>query len=160
MLHTYTVSFFGHREVENATAVERRLERIVREVVGEHSYVEFLVGRNGAFDQMAASTVHRVKRALGDERIALVLVLPYETAEAVNDRASLECYYDSIEVSEAAAGRHFKAAIQLRNREMVRRSDLVICYVTHATGGAYQSMRYAENQGRQVCNIAGASAWR
>lgn len=33
---------------------------------------------------------------------------------------------------------------------MVDRSDLVVCYVEHETGGAFQTMAYAEKSGKAV----------
>ncbi len=56
-------------------------------------------------------------------------------------------YYDEVEVSSVVAQKHFKAAIQARNREMVDRSDLVICYIQRRSGGAYQSVKYAIKRG-------------
>ncbi len=156
----YTVSFFGHRQVEHFFDVERRLEDIVRELMLEKEYVEFLVGRNGEFDQIAASTVRRLKRTVGGDNSALVLVLPYMTAEFANNQESFEDYYDEIEVSETAASKHFKAAFQERNRDMVDRSDMAICYVTRKSGGAYQSMRYAEKQGKMIINVADDAVWQ
>ena len=153
-MDTYTVSFFGHREVEDFFMIEQRVEEFVRQLLREKEYVEFLVGRNGEFDQLAASTVLRLKRLVGGDNSALVLVLPYMTAEFTNNQASFEHYYDEIEVSEAAAGKHFKAAIQTRNRDMIDRSDLVICYVTHNSGGAYRSIQYAKKQGKRIINTA------
>lgn len=153
-MNTYTVSFFGHREVEDFLAIEQRVETLVRKLLQEKEYVEFLVGRNGEFDQLAASTILRLKRLIGGNNSALVLILPYMTAEFANNQASFESYYDEIELSEAAAGKHFKAAIQARNREMIDRSDLVICYITHKSGGAYRSIQYAKRQDKKIINAA------
>lgn len=152
-MDTYTVSFFGRREVENFFVIEQRVEELVRNLLREKEYVEFLVGRNGEFDQLVASTVLRLKRLVGGDNSSLVLVLPYMTAEFANNQDSFESYYDEIEVSDAAAGKHFKAAIQTRNREMIERSDLVICYVTHNSGGAYRSIQYAKKQGKEIINV-------
>ncbi len=154
MLDTYTVSFFGHRQIENALTVENRLESIIRNLLVEKEYVEFLVGRNGEFDLLVASTVLRLKRTVRDDNSSLVLVLPYLTAEYTNNQESFDRYYDEIEVSSAAAQGHFKAAIQTRNREMIDRSDLVICCIQHRNGGAYQSVQYALKQGKQILNLA------
>ncbi len=153
-LNIYTVSFFGHREVEDFCSVERRLEKLVRELLVEKEYVEFLVGRNGDFDQLAASTVLRLKRTVRDDNSSLVLVLPYLTAEYTGNQDSFESYYDEIEVCQAAAGGHFKSAIQTRNREMVDRSELVICCIERDKGGAYQTMQYAQKQGKKIINVA------
>lgn len=154
LLNIYTVSFFGHRQVENFFDVEHRLEKLIRELLHKKEYVEFLVGRNGEFDQLVASTVHRLKRIAGADNSALVLILPYMTAEFANNQESFASYYDEIEVSDAAASKHFKAAIQERNREMIDRSDMVICYITHKSGGAYHSVQYAEKLEKRIINIA------
>ncbi len=153
MLDTYTVSFFGHRQIENALTVENRLESIIRNLLAEKAYVEFLVGRNGDFDLMVASTILRLKRDVRSDNSSLVLVLPYLTAEYTNNQESFDSYYDEVEVSSAATQRHFKSAIQVRNREMVDRSDLVICCIQHRSGGAYQSVQYAMKQGKQILNL-------
>lgn len=155
MMEIYTVSFFGHRQLDGFIEAERRLEKLIRELLAEREYVEFLVGRNGDFDQLAASTVLRLKRTVRDDNSSLVLVLPYLTAEYANNRDSFEDYYDEIEVCQAAAGGHFKSAIQTRNREMVDRSDLVICCIEQNKGGAYQTMQYARRQEKKIVNIAG-----
>ena len=47
MLDTYTVTFTGHRYIDNILQVEMRLEQIIRELIQDHEYVEFLVGRDG-----------------------------------------------------------------------------------------------------------------
>lgn len=108
----------------------------------------------GKNHQGAASTILRLKRAIRDDNSALVLVLPYLTAEYVNNRESFERYYDEIEICEAAAGGHYKSAIQTRNREMVDRSDLVVCCIERERGGAYQAVKYAQKQGKQTVNVA------
>lgn len=151
---TYTVSFFGHRRIYDALTIEKHLDEIIRDLLQSKEYVEFLVGRNGDFDQLAASTVKQCKRRIGDHNSALVLVLPYLTGEYRNSEKSFESYYDEIEICDAAAKAHPKAAIQIRNRSMIDRSDLVVCFVEKNEGGAYQSMRYAESKHKPLLNLA------
>ena len=100
-MNTFTVSFFGPRQIDRPFEAEERLEKIIRELIRNKEYVEFLVGRNGEFDQMAASTVRRVKKAVDDANSALVLVLPYMTAEYSNNKESFEDYYDNIEIFDS-----------------------------------------------------------
>lgn len=47
MLDILTVSFFGHREVDHARAVEQQVELLVSKLIEQNDYVDFLVGRNG-----------------------------------------------------------------------------------------------------------------
>ncbi len=152
MRDKYTVSLFGHRTIENYLTVESKLYELLRIVMQKNNgELEFLVGRNGDFDLMAASVIRKLKKETGNDNIYLTLVLPYETAELRNNTEAFESYYDSIEISEAT--QNFKYAIVARNREMVDRADLVVVYVKHESGGAYQSLKYAEKNEKRIINL-------
>lgn len=126
-MNTFTVSFFGHRQIDNPFVIEEKLEKLIREYLNTMEYVEFLVGRDGEFDQLVASTVRRSKRAIRDDNSALVLVLPYETAEYRNNVQSFQDYYDEIEICAESAAKHYKSAHQTRNHSMV------LCEALHKT---------------------------
>ena len=153
-MNIFTVSFFGHRMIDRLFPIEQQLEKLIRELLAEKEYVEFLVGRDGEFDQLVSSSVRRCKRAIRDDNSALVWVMPYETAEYRDNEDAFHNYYDEVEVCGASASGHFKGAHQKRNREMVDRSDLVVFFVERETGGAYQTMRYAEKNGKRYINLA------
>ena len=89
-----------------------------------------------------------------DDNSALVLVLPYLTAEYLNNENYFHDYYTDIEISHVASVAHPKSAIQIRNREMVDRANLIICYIEHEKGGAWQTVEYAIKQGKTVINLA------
>ena len=152
-LNTYTVSFFGHRAIEDPLLVEQRLEMLIRKLLKEKEYVEFLVGRDGEFDQIVSSTIRRCKRTVRDDNSAHVWVLPYPTAEYRDNEESFREYYDEIEICGASADSHFKGAHQARNRAMVDRSHLVVFCIQHDSGGAWQTMKYAKKQGKPYINI-------
>ena len=154
MLDVFTVSFFGHRRIDRFFEAEEKITELIRKLLIEKEYVEFLIGRDGEFDQIVASTVRRTKRDIRDDNSELVWVMTYPKAEYANSADSFDDYYDRVEVCDEAAKSHPKAAIQVRNRCMVDRSDLVVCLVDHASGGAYQTMEYAEKRGKPVINIA------
>ena len=148
MLEVFTVTFFGHREVENFRETEQVLEKLVHQLITKHEYVEFLIGRNGEFDQLVASVIRRVRKTFDASNSSLILVLPYMTAEFRDNEKEFLQYYDEVEVCQAASSGHFKLAMQIRNREMVDRADLVVFNVDHASGGAYQTMKYARERGK------------
>lgn len=154
MLEVFTVTFFGHREVDHFRETEQALENLIQQLILEHDYVEFLIGRNGEFDQLVSSVVHRVRKRLDYKNCSLILVLPYMTAEFRNNEKSILEYYDDVQVSEMASSGHFKAAIQTRNKEMVNRADLVVFSVEHTSGGAYQTLTYADEKKVPYINIA------
>ena len=154
VLDIYTVTFFGHRYIDNPLKVEALLEEQIRKLINEKEYVDFLVGRNGEFDQCASSTVLRVRKNVRDDNSALVLMLPYPTAEYLNNEEYFHDYYTDVEISYEASKAHPKYAIQIRNREMVDRADIIICYIEENQGGAWQTINYAINKGKTVLNIA------
>ena len=41
-----------------------------------------------------------------------------------------------------------------KNQCMIDRADLVVVYVNHLSGGAYQAMRYAKRKGKRILNLA------
>ena len=55
IVQIYTVSFFGHRRIADWQTAETRLFRQISELIKTKEYVEFLIGRNGDFDRLAAS---------------------------------------------------------------------------------------------------------
>lgn len=152
-MNTFTVSFFGHREIENGFEVEQRLEEIITDLICSKNHVEFLIGRDGEFDLLASSVIKRCIRKYSRDNTSFVLVLPYMRADYRDNEAAFLEYYDEVEICEEAAAAHFKAAIQIRNRCMIGRSDLVICCVQRKTGGAYRSVKYAQKLGREVWNV-------
>ena len=153
-MNTYTISFFGHRYIENVLDIESRLEKLMLELLRNQEYVEFLVGRDGEFDQIVSSTIRRCKREYRSDNSVHIWVLTYLTAEFRDNEVSFRDYYDEIEVCEAAAGSHYKNAHQTRNRAMVDRSDLVVFCVQRESGGAWQTMKYAKKLGIPYINIA------
>lgn len=153
-MEIYTVSFFGHREVNQVFDVEKQLEKIVRDIITVKSYVDFLIGREGEFDLLAASVIRRVTKECDYGNTTLILVLPYMKAEYRDNQQYYLNYYDEVEICSESSKAHFKAAIQIRNRNLVDRSNLVVCCIEHNSGGAYRSIQYAKQMGVEVLNIA------
>ena len=150
----YTVSFFGHREVERAAEIESKLDQLLHDLITQKEYVEFLVGRDGEFDLLAASAIRRATKQSGYGNTSLNLVLPYMKAEYRDNEQSYLDYYDEVEICADSSEVHYKSAIQVRNRCMVDRSDLVVCCIQHNSGGAYKTVQYAMQHGKPVRNLA------
>lgn len=154
-MNTYTVSFCGHRTIDNPLAIEKALFELIAILLLTKEYVEFLVGRDGEFDQLVSSAIRKGKREVRENNSSHVWVMPYKTAGYRNYEDDYRKYYDEIEVFESSRS-HYKAAFQARNRNMVDRSDLVVFFVERHAGGAYQTMRYAMQQNKQYINLAGS----
>jgi len=126
-----------------------KLTPIVKELIQAKPFIVFLIGRNGEFDEYAASIIKTVKKEYQNTNIDLTLVLPYTVA----DIEYYEKYYDSIIIPESMYGAHPKSAILLKNRWMVERSDAVIAYAERNNGGAYKAMKYAEKLHKEVIDL-------
>lgn len=152
-MDTFTVSFFGHRHIDNPLYIGESLHKLIGSLLHSKEYVEFLVGRDGEFDQLVSSAIRRGKREVREYNSSHVWVMPYMTADYRNHEDDYRKYYDEIEVFESSR-RHYKAAFQARNRSMVDRSDLVVFFVERHVGGAHQTMCYTMQQNKQYINLA------
>lgn len=153
-MNIYTVSFFGHRRVENPSEIENRLDDILYDIITRNEYVEFLIGRNGDFDLLASSVIKRAIHKYGYGNTSFTLVLPYMDAIYRDNKHSYLAYYDEVEICAESAKAHYKSAIQIRNRKMAERSDLVICYIQHKSGGAYKTIQYAKKLNCEIVDLA------
>ena len=157
-METYTISFFGHRDAQGMSEIENHLENLLRFLITEHEYVEFLIGREGDFDIFAASVIKRAIRKYSRKNTSFVLVMPYPKAEFINNKQYYLDYYDEIEICTESARSHFKSAIQTRNNYMIDRSNLVVCYIQRESGGAYKALQYAKKHNCKVINLADESS--
>ena len=144
-----TVSLFGHRQVDDLRRLEERLYPILKNLIGATEYINFLIGRNGEFDEHIASVIKRVQKEIGQENSTVTLVLPYTVA----DLEYYEKYYDDIIIPDEVYGAHPKSAITLRNQWMIEHSDLVIVYVARDRGGAFAAMNYAKKMNKGIINL-------
>lgn len=153
-MNIYTVAFFGHRQPTSILVLEERLMPILRDLINQKDYIEFLVGRDGEFDQVVSSTIRKAKENYAYGNVSHILVLPYERADYRDNRDSFEEYYDEVEISYESTQAHPKAAIFERNKQMALRADLIICDIEHNFGGAYKAVKYAESLGKRIINLA------
>ena len=61
--------------------------------------------------------------------------------------------YDDVIIPPELIGVHYKAAIKARNRWMIDNSDVVMVYTIRDYGGAFDAMKYAIKNGRNVIKI-------
>lgn len=151
MLNIFSVSFFGHRDFYEHHRCEKILNEILEEILENKEYTEFLIGRNGEFDRFVASTIVKIKKEYKNS--FFIWVLPYLTSDYIKNKENYEKYYDEIEICEKSSIAHPKSAIKIRNREIVERSDLIICYIEHDNGGAYETIEYAKKLNKKIINI-------
>jgi len=131
-----TVTFCGHAEIYNTDEIRIRVRE---KVIGciEAGAEQFYLGGCGAFDKLAASVVHELKKEY--PMIMSTLVIPYPDRRM--DELDCRLYDDSVYPPIEKVP--LKFAILSRNKWMIENSDAVIAYVTHEYGGAYKTKKYA-----------------
>ena len=81
----------------------------------------------------------------------LVFITPYLSHESNLKNKTTQ--YDAIIYPEIESVPS-RYAICHRNRWMVEKADVVISFITHQSGGAYQTYRHAVSKNKTIFNIA------
>lgn len=139
-----TCFFIGHREAPDSllpildTEVERHIT--------EHGATDFVVGRYGRFDALAAKCVKASKRR--HPEVTLTLLLPYHPYDRPTPTPP---GFDGTFYPPGMEAVPKRAAIVRANRYMVEHSEYLIAYVKHSVSNAWDLVEYArkrEKQGR------------
>lgn len=140
---------FGHRDMfKNIDAV---LRQTLVNLIKQENVTLFYIGGMGEFDKIFSSTVRGLKRSFPD--IKLVLVKPYFSNELNTNKEYYENTYDGIYIPEESATTFHKKAITVRNRWMVDNADFIISGVYKDYGGAYDAVRYAQQNKKIVFKL-------
>ena len=136
-------TFFGHRDCPSG--IRGNLQAEIDRLICNHGVETFYVGTQGSFDRMVYAALAELRKRY--QHIKVYRVLAYMPKSSDADTA------DTIvpEGIETAPPRY---AIPHRNNWMIDRSDYVIAYVTHPTGGAYQAVERAKKKGKTIIAIS------
>ena len=136
-------TFFGHRDCPSS--IKGKLHKEIVRLICNHGVDTFYVGTQGSFDRMAYAALVELRQRY--RYIKVYRVLAYMPKSSDADSA------DTI-VPEGIETAYPRYAIVHRNNWMIDRSDYVICYVTHPTGGAYQAVERAKKKGKTIIAIS------
>lgn len=145
------VTFCGHSQFSKSKECEQKLLAFLENKVGNCS-AEMYLGGYGGFDNFAYDCCKQYKRT--HTGVSLVFVTPYLTVEYQKNYLEFQkSRYDYIIYPEIE-NKPKRFAITYRNRYMVEKADLVIAYVSHKYGGAYDTYKYAKRKGKEIFNLA------
>ena len=137
-----TCFFIGHREAPGSllTILNDEVERHI----AEHGVTEFVVGRYGRFDALAAKCVKAAKKR--HPEVTLTLLLPYHPYDRP---VSKTAGYDGTFYPPGMEAVPKRAAIVRANRYMVDHSDFLIAYAWHPASNARDLVEYAQKRERR-----------
>ena len=139
-----TVTFCGHSQYVGTGEDEEKILTLLSHHIG-NSPAELFLGGYGAFDDFARKCGRKYQKE--HPNVKLIFVTPYINKECEKDLYD-EIIYPPIEDKPP------KFAISYRNKWMIERADLVIAYIDHAWGGAYQTYKHAKLQKKQIYNLS------
>lgn len=148
-----TCIFAGHRQRYEPNIGEK-VKKALKKLIETESRVVFLNGGMGRFDEMCAEAVRKLKEHYPEKDIRLCLVAAYLSKRFNTEKSNYQTFYDEILLPEEVEYTYYKAAITKRNRWMVDHADLMLAYIDHDYGGAYQTYRYAQKKSVPIINIA------
>lgn len=138
-------AFFGHKDTPES--IRPLLESAVKQIIAQYPDVTFYVGHNGNFDRMVLSVLKSLSENFPTISYAVILAyLPTSKSAEFNDLPTI--YPEEIECVPK------KYAISYRNDWIVKKSDMVICYINRNYGGAAKFVEKARKSEKIVCNLA------
>ena len=155
-MNDQTCCFTGHRRipVEERAALEQRLEEEIINLIRQG--VRYF-GAGGAlgFDTMAALAVLRLRPEY--PWVRFILVLPCIEQTDGWTEANKKIYNQILCQTDKVVYimKHYSlGCMQSRNRHLVDSSGICVCYLTRPEGGTAYTVKYAEQNGLRIINLA------
>lgn len=150
-----TCCFSGHRKIpyEQLPEITFKLEYIIEKYIHE-GYCNFISGDAFGFDMLAAKTVLNLKKKY--PHIKLLLILPcvnqtkYWRSKEIEEYENIKAAADNVEY---VSKNYTKDCLFERNRRIVDRSGLCICYLTDISSGTGFTVNYARKKDVEVVNL-------
>ena len=139
-----TVTFFGHKDTPKE--IKPTLRTTLVDLIENHGATEFYVGNNGNFDTMVRRQLENLSQTYPITYNVVLAYLPTKKNE-------YEDHSNTI-LPEGIETVPKRFAISYRNKWMIDQSDVVVTYVTHTYGGAWQFKAMAERQGKMVIELS------
>ncbi len=151
-----TCCFSGHRNIPDTqkSSVCLRLQSEIEKLI-HNGYTEFLTGGALGFDTLAAETVLKLKNSF--PQIRLILILPcisqakYWSDKDKDKYEEIKNHADEIFYTSQT---YYNGCMHKRNRYLVDKSSVCICYLTEQIGGTAFTVNYAQKNNLEIINIA------
>ena len=156
-LRQRTCCFTGHRAIpeKDLPGILDRTEQTVRRLI-EQGVIFFGVGGAIGYDTETAKLLFRL-RATDYPQIKGILVYPFEGfTSRWNDkqRAEYARLLPQYDKAVCVAQRASREAYLERDRHLVDGSAYCIAYCTRGSGGTAYTLRYAQQEGLKIYNVA------
>lgn len=138
-----TCFFIGHHDTPESIYPSLLAE--VERHAAEYGVTEFIVGRYGSFDRMAARAVRSVKERC--HGVTLTLLLPYHPSAYKPEQTADFANYDGTWYPAGLESVPRRYAIARANRSAAERCTHLIAYLRHSAGNTASVVNHARRQG-------------
>lgn len=146
------IAFAGHSLIPSNRSLEEKVKELIYQIAKGEDNITCYVGGYGDFDAICARACRDIKQF--GLNIEVVYVSPYlrssemeKIKEMQRSRLCDSSLYPPIENVP------LKYAISKRNEWVMCNADLIIAYVKHNYGGAYNSLRIAKRKNKKIINL-------
>jgi len=151
-----TACFSGHRVLsqKKIEKIVKRLDEAVDQLI-QQGVTDFLCGGAVGFDHICASMIITKKQQGAD--IRLLFALPCRNQDEKWTDRQKQLYRSLLSEADAVhyvSEEYTPDCMKKRNYYMVDNSAYCICAMTKDLSGTGQTVRYAQQQGLQVINVA------
>lgn len=136
-------TFFGHKDTPKE--IEPTLRSTLIDLIENKNVNVFYVGNNGNFDNMVRRQLEDLSQTYPITYSVVLAYLPTEKNKY--DNLTNTIYPEGLETVPK------RFAISWRNKWMIQQSDIVVTYVTHNFGGAWQFKTVAEQMRKRVIEL-------
>ena len=143
------ISFCGHSSYVAKNVDEQMILDILQTEIGNEK-CEIFLGGYGNFDSFAYSCAKKFKAA--NPNVKLIFITPYRDEKYIKEKMYGRDEIDEI-VYPPLEHVPLRYAISRRNRWIVEHSDIIIAYISHAYGGAYETYKFATKKNVKVFNV-------
>ena len=136
-------TFFGHRDTPKE--IEPTLRSTLTDLIENKNVNLFYVGTQGNFDRMVYSQLENLSTRYSISYYKVLAYFPKEQVKVSDSAHTL--------LPDGFEKIYPRFAVNYRNMWMLKKSDYVVTYVTHAWGGAAKCRTLAEKQGKTVIDL-------
>ncbi len=147
-------AFFGHRDTPITPDIENRLEKLLYKLL-EQGVNEFWCGDQGNFDWLSRIVLKKIQNK--HPNVIICYIAAYNPCLFSKEKQQwIENNFDILFPDEVAQC-HPKYALKQRNRFVCKNADIIICYVEHMYGGAFEAVQIAKKLNKKIINIFDSS---
>ncbi len=137
-------TFFGHKDTPKE--IEPTLRSTLINLIKNKNVTVFYVGNNGNFDTIVRRQLENLSHTYPITYNVVLAYLPTKKSE-------YDDYTNTI-LPEGIETAPKRFAISWRNKWMIEQADIVVTYVTHSFGGAWQFKAMAERHRKLVIELS------